>query len=52
MNLVVNGKTGYMAKYGDSDDFANGLLSFYKMTAKELEAYETNCKEHIAQFKE
>lgn len=52
MDLVVKGKTGYMAKYGDSDDFANGLFSFYKMTAKELEAYESMCKAHIAQFKE
>ena len=52
MDLVITGETGYMAKYGDSEDFANGLLSFYKMTVMELETYETKCKAHITLFKE
>lgn len=51
MDLVISGETGYMSKYGDPEDFAKGLYSFYKMSSSELETYENKCKAHIATFK-
>ena len=51
MDLVVNEKTGYMARYGDYEDFARGLLLFYKMSDKEINSYEKMCRAHIMQFK-
>lgn len=44
-DLVVPGKTGYVAAYKDSADFAQGLLAFYRMSAAEIESYRANCKE-------
>lgn len=52
VDFVIHGKTGYMAKYADTDDFSNGLLFFYKMKESELIMYEEACKQHINQFKD
>lgn len=51
MDLVITGETGYMSKYGDPEDFAKGLYTFYNMSASELATYENRCKAHIAAFK-
>lgn len=51
VDLVVTGKTGYLAEYGNVEDFAEGLLTFYNKNKCELEQYAIDCKSHISQFK-
>jgi glycosyltransferase involved in cell wall biosynthesis len=43
-DLVINGKTGYMAKLNDCADLANGLLSIIKLNGKEYDEYSKNCR--------
>lgn len=48
-DLVVHKKTGYLAKYKDSDDVAEGIKYFAKLSDDErLEVFE-NCKKIIEQ---
>lgn len=51
MDLVIHSRTGYMAKYADSDDYCNGLLFFYNMKENDLIGFEEVCRKHIAQYK-
>lgn len=44
LDLVVSKKTGYMAKYGSAEDFANGFELFYSMNDDELQEYDYACK--------
>lgn len=50
VDLVVPGKTGYMAEFGNARDFAEGLSLFYKKSEDELSKYEIACKTHINSF--
>lgn len=44
LDLVVSKETGYMAKYGDPVNFADGIDFFYQLTEAELFVYENNCR--------
>lgn len=43
LDLVIPGETGYIAQYHDPADLCRGLITFSKMSRKELEAYQTRC---------
>lgn len=45
VDLAIPGKTGYIAAYKDTDEFADGLEFFYKMSKQEMEEYSQNCLE-------
>lgn len=45
LDLVIPQKTGYLAKYKNTEDFAKGILYFSKMDETELSLYERNCSE-------
>jgi Glycosyltransferase len=44
MNLVINGKTGYIAQMKDARSLSEGILEFYQMNPEKLEEYRFNCK--------
>lgn len=43
LDLAIPGKTGYIASYKNTDEFADGLEFFYRMPKQELDEYSNNC---------
>ena len=43
-DMVIPGKTGYIAKYKDSSDLAEGIMYFNNMSSLDLEEYRNNCR--------
>jgi|GEM_PF-7103033 len=43
-DLVLNGETGYLAKFNNEQDIANGLNKFYMMDIETINKYSINCK--------
>ena len=50
LDLVVPGKTGYIARITDSKDIAEGIEMFYNMDMSQMLVIEKNCKKHIRSF--
>ncbi len=46
-DLVIDGKTGYMAKFKDTSSFAEGLYKLYTMSDDNYNKIVENCKNHI-----
>ena len=46
--IVVNGETGYCAKYNNSDDFANGINQIY--LSENCGAFRKNCREMALRY--
>lgn len=51
VDLIVTGETGYLAEYGNANDFATGLYYFYTKDKSELEKCEAACKTLMSQLK-
>ena len=45
VDLVISGKTGYLAKFGDCIDLSLGLEKVLKLTNKESIVYSKNCRQ-------
>lgn len=51
-NLVVHKKTGYIAEYGNSSQFADGIEFFYVKDEVAYKLIEEDCKKQINSFSE
>lgn len=51
LDLVIPQKTGYLAKYKNIQDMADGFYEFYRMDKKQLLLYQDNCLSLIDKFR-
>ena len=46
VDLIINNKTGYLAKLKDFEDLARGIIKVFRLSKDEYEDYSRNCREY------
>ena len=49
---LINENTGYIAEYGNAQDFCEGMRYFYNKSAEELQSFIVPCQTKLSEFKD